>query len=131
VTKYFKVQKEWNALLDEWHQNQRVVIGYEWYYELLCLVKSKSEEDYIWFSFFEGMHRHAAIITGLLCSKFNHSTNKLIPGSLTMEQFKNESIKNFKEPRTTVSNHLNQIMARQFEAPMFDNQFHMSAYVPK
>ena len=131
VTKYFKVQKEWNALLDEWHQNQRVVIGYEWYYELLCLVKSKSEEDYIWFSFFEGMHHHAAIITSLLCSKFNHSTNELITGSLTMEQFRSGSIKYFKDPGTTVSNHLNQIMASQFEAPMFDNQFHVSKYVPK
>jgi hypothetical protein len=131
VTKYFKVQKEWNCLLDEWHANQRDVIGYERYYELLFLVKSKSEEDYIWFIFFEGMHCHAAIITSLLCSKFNHSTNELIPGSLTMEQFRSGSIKYFKDPGTTVSNHLNQIMASQFEAPMFDNQLHVSAYIPK
>ena len=52
LTKYFKVLKEWNALLEEWHENQTVVIGYKWYYKLLFLVKSKSEEDHIWFSFF-------------------------------------------------------------------------------
>ncbi len=130
VTTYFKVQKEWNRLLDKWHTYQRSVIVCEGYYELLFLVKSKSEEDYIWFSFFEGMHCHAAITTSLLCSKFNHSTNELIPGSITMEQFRSGSIKYFKDPGITVSNHLNQIIASQFEAPMFDNQFHVSAYVP-
>ncbi len=86
--------------------------------------------DHVWFSFFEGMHPHAAIVTGLVCSKFNHLTNKLQPGSLTLEDFRNGNIKSFKEPNTSVSNHLNQIMSKQFNVPMVHNQFHLSAYVP-
>ncbi len=42
---------------------------------------------HVWFSFFEGMHRHAAIVSGLVCSKFDHTTNELKPGSLTFGRF--------------------------------------------
>ncbi len=69
------------------------------------------------------MHRHAAIVLGLVCSKFNHLTNELQPGSLTLEDFR-------KEPNTLVSDHLNQMMSKQFNAPMVHNQFHLLAYVP-
>jgi hypothetical protein len=77
------------------------------------------------------MHRHTAIVAGFVCSKFNHLTNELEPGSLTLEGFRNGDIKPFKEPYTSVSNHLDQIMSKKFNAPMFQNQFHLSAYVPK
>jgi hypothetical protein len=86
---------------------------------LLFLVKSTSQVDHIWFSFFEGMHHHAAIVAGLVCSKFNHFTNELEPGSLTLEDFRNGSIKSFKELGTTVSDYLNQIMSKKIDAPMF------------
>jgi hypothetical protein len=77
------------------------------------------------------MHSHAAIVTGLVCSEFNYFTNKLEPGSLTMDDFRNGDIKSCKKPYTTVSDHLDQIMSKQFNVPMFQNQFHLSAYVPK
>jgi hypothetical protein len=32
---------------------------------------------------------------------------------------------------TTVLDHLNQIMSKKFNMPMFENPFHLSAYVPK
>jgi hypothetical protein len=85
--KYFKVNKQWDELLDQWHQEGKVVNGFKRYYELLFFAKSTSKVDHIWFSFFEGMHHHAAIVTGLVCSKFNHLTNKLEPGSLTLKAF--------------------------------------------
>ncbi len=89
------------------------VRGYKRYHELLFLVKSSSTVDHVWFSFFEGMHRHAAIVAGLVCSKFDHTTNELFPGSLTLNNFRNEgSVKNFKVPGTTVEEHLGQIMAK-------------------
>jgi hypothetical protein len=91
VAKYFKVQKQWNELLFQWKEEGKVVIGFEWY-KLLFLVKSTSQVDHIWFSFFEGMHHHAAIVAGLVCSKFNHSTSGLEPGSLTVEDFRNGNI---------------------------------------
>ncbi len=77
------------------------------------------------------MHHHAAIVAGLVCSKNNHSTNDLEPGSLTMDYVRNGNIKSFKEPGTTVANHLDQIMSKQFDAPMCENPFQLSAYVPK
>jgi hypothetical protein len=77
------------------------------------------------------MHCHAAIVAGLVCSIFNYSTNNLEPGSLTVEDFRNGNIKSFKEPGTTVLNHLNQIMSKKNDKPMFENPFHLSAYVPK
>jgi hypothetical protein len=84
--------------------------GFKRYYELLFLVKLMSKVDHIWFSFFEGMHRQAAIVAGLACTKFHHLTNKLEPGTLTLEAFKNGDIKSFEDPNTTVSEHLDQIM---------------------
>jgi hypothetical protein len=111
---------------------KEVVSGFNWYYKLLFLVKSSSSVDHVWFSFFEGMHCHAAIVAGLVCSKFNHTTNELSPRSLTLDDFKNEgAVKNFKVPGTTVEEHLDQIMAKEFPAPMFHNEFHLSVYIPK
>ncbi len=123
VANYFKVQTQWIELLFQWKEEGKAVIGFKQYYKLLFFVKSTSQVDHLWFSFFEGMHHHAAIVAGLVCSKFNHSTNDLEPGSLTLENFRNGNIKSFKEPGTTVANHLNQIMSKKFNAPMFENPF--------
>jgi hypothetical protein len=87
VVKYFGVQKQWDQLLDQWYKKNKEVRGYKQYYELLFLFKSSSTVDHVWFSFFEGMHRHAAIVSGLVCSKFDHTTNELKPGSLTFGRF--------------------------------------------
>ncbi len=58
------------------------------------------------------MHHHAAIVAGLLCSKFDHITNELKPGSLTLDDFKIDgAVKIFKDPGTTVEEHLDRIMA--------------------
>jgi hypothetical protein len=132
VVKYFGVQKQWDQLLNQWYKENKEVRGYKQYYELLFLVKSSSTVDHAWFSFFEGMHRHAAIVAGLVCSEFNHTTNELKPGSLTLGNFRNEgAVKNFKVLGTTVEEHLDQIMAKEFDAPMFHNEFHLSVYIPK
>jgi hypothetical protein len=53
-----------------------------YYYELLLLVKTKSKKDNIWISYVEGLHRHAAIIACLLCTKFYYKNNIIKPGSL-------------------------------------------------
>ena len=49
------------------------------YYELLQVVKRHSKKDNIYISFWEGLHRHAAIIMALLCSenKLNSATRTL------------------------------------------------------
>jgi hypothetical protein len=112
VVAHFKVTEEWVKLNRNYRQKQgKDLIGYKQYYELLFLVKSSSTVDHVWFSFFEGMHHHAAIVAGLLCSKFDHTTNELKPGSLTLDNFKIDgAMKNFKVLSTTVEEHLDQIM---------------------
>ena len=132
VAEYFEVQMEWEGLLIQWEDEQRNVSGFRRYYELLYLVKTKSRVDKIWFSFFEGMHRHAAIVAGLVCSKFNHSTNELELGSLKLEDFKNDGvIKSFNKPNITVKEQLDRIFKKLIDAPMFTNDFPLSVYIPK
>ncbi len=132
VGKYFGVQRQWNKLNEEWSEKQELIKGYKRYYKLLFLVKLESTKDHLWFSFFKRMHRHAAIVAGLFCSKFDHITNELKQGSLTLDDFKIDgAVKNFKDPGTTVEEHLDRVMAKEYEAPMFHNKFHVSAYIPK
>ena len=114
VAEYFQVENAWELLLEKWQQDNQNLTGFKRYYELLFLVKSRSKCDRVWFSFFEGMHRHAAIVAGLVCSKFNHSTNELEPGSLKLDEFRNEGvIKSFKDPGITVEEHLDMIMKKK------------------
>ncbi len=59
------------------------------------------------------MHRHAAIVAGLFCSKFNHITNKLELGLLTLKDFSGEGvIKSFKDPGVLVEDNLKKIMTK-------------------
>ncbi len=56
---------------DEWTQSTRGSDTINNYYKLLLLVKTKSKKDNVWISFVEGLHRQAAIIACLLCTKFD------------------------------------------------------------
>jgi len=130
--KYFNIESKWDVLLKEWEDQNKTVTGFTQYFELLFFVKSESRRDEVWFSFFEGMHRHAAIVAGLLCSKFNHITNELKLESLTLNDFSGEGvIKSYKDLGISVEDHLNKIMTKELEPPMLTNTFHLSAYIPK
>ena len=91
VAAYFNVNEAWD---NEDHNCDFV----DDYYNLLYLVKTKSTKDHIYISFVEGLHRHTAIITSLLCTKFDHSNNTLVPGSLTVKHFEEAKIPHFKTP---------------------------------
>ena len=56
----------------------------EQYFKLLCQIKEiKPKKDCVWISFWEGMHRHAALIMALLNAKLSHDTNKCyVPNTL-------------------------------------------------
>jgi hypothetical protein len=66
-------------VLDEWKASKHEGDHVDTYYELLLLVKTKSKNDKVWISFIEGIHRHAAIITCLLCMKLDYFNNIIIP----------------------------------------------------
>ena len=134
IAKYFNVETKWISLLEDYEDQdeKKTLSGFKRYFELLFLVKSESKRDEVWFSFFEGMHRHAAIVAGLLCSKFNHMINELKLGSLTLKDFSGDTVlKSYKDPGISVEDHLNKIMTKQLDPPMLTNTFHLSAYIPK
>ena len=56
VAEYFGVDTRWECLLEQWEKENQNVTSFKRYYELLFLVKSKSRNNKVWFSFFEGMH---------------------------------------------------------------------------
>jgi len=66
IAKYFNIETKWIRLLEEYEEDdgKTTLSGFKRYFELLFLVKSESKRDEVWFSFFEGMHRHAAIVAG-------------------------------------------------------------------
>jgi hypothetical protein len=130
--KYFSIEQTWDCLLKEWEDQKKTATCFKQYFELLFLVKSESRRDEVWFSFFGGIHQHAAIVAGLLCSKFNHITNKLELGSMTLKDFSVKGvIKSFKDPGVLVKDHLNKIMTKELKPQIFTNTFHLSSYIPK
>jgi hypothetical protein len=48
-----------------WEQMDKKECYYERYFQLLWLVKTKSPVDFLWVSFVEGLHRHAATTLAL------------------------------------------------------------------
>jgi hypothetical protein len=69
------------------------------YFNLLKLVKQHSKEDHVWISFWEGMHRHVAIMLSQLCADITYdSTNCYIHRTLTTESLKRGDIKGFSSP---------------------------------
>jgi hypothetical protein len=72
----FKVEQEW--------ETKKQTNTLQAYFELLCQVKQASMEDIIWISFWEGMHRHAAIIMCLLSANITYDFNNcFIPKTLS------------------------------------------------
>jgi len=67
IAAYFDVVDLWNEMKGD---NDCV----QDYYELLRQVKAHSSKDNIYISFWEGLHRHAAIIMALLCSDITYDT---------------------------------------------------------
>ncbi len=80
---------EYYQVQDLWKDIAKPDCDFERYLNLLLLAKTKSQVDNLWFSFVEGLHWHAAMITCLLCTTFDCSSNKIRPGSLDYQDFKN------------------------------------------
>jgi hypothetical protein len=82
IATYFDLKEAWNANSLE-HD-----FSIKQYYNLLLMVKTSNTKDNIWMSFYEGLHRHAALMMCLLCSKVDLMTNKVNHGSLIADYFK-------------------------------------------
>ncbi len=62
VAKDCGVYREWRDYLKELNEDDHATK----YYKLLLLVKTMSQDDNIWISFVEGLHRNAAIVMCLM-----------------------------------------------------------------
>ncbi len=85
IAEYYQVQDLWKdiAIPDG---------DFERYLKLLLLVKTKSQVDNLWVSFIEGLHWRVAISTCLLCTNLDYSSNKIQPGLLYIQDFKNARV---------------------------------------
>jgi hypothetical protein len=93
IATFYDVKDQWSNATS----GQSFTINH--YYELLLMVKKSSAKDNIWMSSYEGLHRHAALMMCLLCSKIDLVSNKVNHGSLPADYFKTKfTIKEFKEP---------------------------------
>jgi hypothetical protein len=111
IAEYYQVQ-------DLWKDIAKPDCDLERYLNLLLLLKTKSQVDNLWVSFVEGLHRHAAMITCLLCTKFDYSKNKIQPGSFDIQDFKNTRVPHFKDLGVTLKENLKLIISGELEAKM-------------
>jgi hypothetical protein len=71
------------------------------------------------------------MFTYLLCTKFDYFSNKIQPGSLDIQDFKNTRVPHFKDPGVTLKEQLKLIISGEFEAKMLKSTFNVQAYIPK
>ncbi len=67
VAKHYGVEALWKSYLDGSRQKNSA----KDYYRLLQIVKTLSNEGYVWISIVEGLHQHAAILMCLTRSVFD------------------------------------------------------------
>jgi hypothetical protein len=127
VAKYYGVNDEWN------NATSGQLFGIKHYYKLLLMVKKLSTKDHIWMSFYEGLHRHSALMMCLLCSKIDLVSNKVNHDSLTADYFKTKvSIKEFKEPDKSTLEQLEMIFIDEdVKAPMLTTVVTIRAFIPR
>ncbi len=123
VAKYFAVDDEWAA--------KKETKTVQSYYELLYLVKTHSTKGNIWISFWEGMHRHAAIIMALLCANISYNTNNCyVPKSLGKNSFQ-DCIKGYTDPDQSPIQIIQDILdGTNRDAKMLKTGMNVMAYIP-
>ncbi len=113
-----------------WEQIDKSECNYQRYFQLLWLVKINSRVNFLWVSFVEGLHTHAAIILALLCTKFDYE-NKIQPGSLSIQDFKAAKIPHFVDPKISPEEQIKLIMNGKESSKMLKNTFSVEVYIPK
>jgi hypothetical protein len=94
VARHYGVEAQWKSYLDCSRQDNRV----KDYYKLLHIIKTLSNQDFVWISFVEGLHRHAAIILCLTCSRFDLEDNNIDHDSLKQKDSKPAGVPHYKNP---------------------------------
>ena len=124
VAQYFKVDKEWAS--------RKKTNTVQAYFDLLCLVKEQSTNDKVWISFWEGMHRHTAIIMTLLCPDITYNTKNCY-SPCTLQKFSfNDYIKGYTDTEATPFQIIQAIFdGTNVDAKMLKTVMNVMAYIPQ
>jgi hypothetical protein len=126
VARHYSVEKQWKSYLNSSSKDNRA----KDYYKLLHILKTLSNRDLVWISFIEGLHRHAAIIMCLTCSRFDFEDNNINHNSLKKKDFKLTGVPHYKTPQMSPIEVLNEILNGSFDAPMLMNPFLVQVLLP-
>ncbi len=126
IASFYEVSDEWEKATTE----QTFEIKH--YFDLLLMVKKQNKKDHVWISFYESLHRHAALMNCLLSSKLDLVANKIIYGSLTAEYIRTKvSIKEIKQlNKTPVEQLIGIYIDKDIKAPMLTTLVTIKAFVP-
>ena len=95
IVKYFDIADEWAKVKEKAKEKGHISDSSSTYFYLLLTVKYQSKKDNIWMSFYEGLHRHTALLLSLTSSAFNLTKNEIKFKSLTSDFFSQQKIENF------------------------------------
>jgi hypothetical protein len=95
VAKRYGLVNEWRDTIEESKEDDCATK----YCKLLVPVKTTSKKDYVWISFVEGLHQHAARVMCLTCSYFGLKDNYIDQGSLKNKAFKNAAVPHYRNPQ--------------------------------
>jgi hypothetical protein len=126
VARHYGVEAQWKSYLDGSSQDNHA----KDYYKLLHIIKTLSNQDFVWISFVEGLHRHAAIIMCLTFSRFDLEDNNIDHDSLKMKDFKLAGVPHYTNPQMSPIQVLNEILNGNFDAPMLMNPFLVQVLLP-
>jgi hypothetical protein len=87
IVKYFGITDEWATIIVNAQQKGHISDSASTYFFLLLTLKYRSNKDNIWMSFYEGLHRHTALLLSLTSSAFNLTKNEIKFKSLTSDFF--------------------------------------------
>ena len=131
VVHYFDIADEWAKVKKKGTNNGHISDSASTYFFLLLTVKYRSNTDNIWMSFYEGLHRHAALLLSLTSSSFNLTKNEIKFKSLTSEFFCQQQIENFKFDSKKPHERLSDIFDGKKKVSMLTEQFNIKAIIPK
>lgn len=131
VVKYFDIADVWATVKEKRTRRGHITDSASKYFYLLMTVKYRSNTDNIWMSFYEGLHRHTALLLSLTSSTFNFTKNEIKFKSLTSEFFSQQQIENFKYDNKKPHERLSDIFDGKEKASMLSEQFNIKAIIPK
>ncbi len=126
VARHCGVEAQWKSYLDGSSQDNRA----KDYYKLLHIIKTLSNQDFVWISFVEGLHRHAAIVMCVTCSTFDLEDNNIDHNLLKRKDFKLAGVPHYKNPQMSPIQVLNAILNGNFDAPILMNLFSVQVLLP-